>query len=392
MNEDKATRFHRLRRRAVVLTACWTVLLLAWLLASGASAALRSAAQGRLHAWLPASLLTPAVAAWCGFAIALIHEVGALPFAFFTGFVLERRFGLSRQSAVEWMKDHAKALGLGFLFLPAAAAFVYATLVLWPEGWWVIVAGGTVLVSGILAWLAPVVLLPLFFKAAPLQNAALRQRLTDMATRAGVPVTEIYEWRLSDRTSRANAALTGFGRTRRILMSDTLLAEYSEDEIEAVLAHELAHHVHHDVWRALVFEAVVAAAGLWTSARVFAVAVPWLGLGGAADVAGLPLLALTVMTVSFIALPVANAFSRWQERRADRFALEITRNPDAFISAMRRLAARNLAEDDPSPFARIFFYTHPPVGDRLAYAKRWALRQARQTGRRGTSPSARPST
>jgi STE24 endopeptidase len=193
-----------------------------------------------------------------------------------------------------------------------------------------------------------------------------------MAARAGAPVTDVYEWRLSDRTSRANAALTGFGSTRRILVSDTLLAEYSDDEVEVVLAHEVAHHVHHDVWRALAFEAVVATAGLWCASRVMPVAASWLGLSGVADAAGLPLLALVVMVVSFAALPSANAFSRWNEWRADRFALDTTGNADAFISAMRRLAARNLAEEDPSTLVRIFFYTHPPWGDRLAHAKRWA--------------------
>lgn len=354
------------------MTACWSVLLLVFLLVSGVSEALRTAVAGRLSPWLPAALLTPVNAAVCGLLIAALHELVGLPIAFYSGFALERRFGLSRQSAAEWARDHLKALAVGMVFVAAAAGFVYGTLSLWPVRWWMAAAVGTMAVSVALTWLAPLVLLPLFFKLSPLQRPDLRARLTAMAAGAGVPVTEIYEWRLSDRTSRANAALIGVGRTRRILVSDTLLSEYSDDEIEAVLAHELAHHVHHDVWRALVFEAVVATAGLWCAAQALPVAAAWLGLAGAADVAGMPVLVLTVMAVSFLALPLANAWSRWQERAADRFALDTTRNPEAFISAIRRLAARNLSEEDPSVWARVFFYTHPPFGDRLASARRWA--------------------
>jgi STE24 endopeptidase len=186
---------------------------------------------------------------------------------------------------------------------------------------------------------------------------------------------EIYEWRLSHKTSRANAALTGFGETRRILLSDTLVADYSEDEIEVILAHELSHHLSRDIWRALVLEAMVIGVGFWTGSLVLRAAVAPLGLRGVPDVAGLPVLVLAATGVSALALPIANAISRWRERRADRFALETTRNPAAFVSAMTRLGASNLAEEDPPAFARLFFYTHPPMGDRLAFARAWAARQ-----------------
>jgi len=375
MNEDKATRFHRLRRRAAIVAVGWSVLLLAGLLVTGGSAWLSDAAHRLVATWsIPWFLFTPALAACYAIVVALAHEVVAFPLAMFTGLVLERRYGLSRQTAGEWHRDHLKALALGLLFGGLSAAFVYLALTLWPDRWWLATTAGAVIVSLILTWLAPVVLIPLFFKVTPLQNDSLRERLTALAKRVGTGTIGIYEWRLSQKTSRANAALTGFGRTRRILLSDTLVGDYSEDEIEVILAHELSHHVSHDVWRALVLQAVVVGLGFWAGNWTLRWSIRWLGLYAISDPAGLPVLVLTAMAVSALALPLVNAISRWHERRADQFALDTTRNPAAFASAMKRLGASNLAEEDPSTFARLFFYTHPPLGDRLDFARAWAAR------------------
>jgi STE24 endopeptidase len=392
MNEDKATRFHRLRRRAAILAAGWSALLLSLLMVTGVSGHVRDwaaslLATGGFHPlrdWatnplnapvMPGFVFVPAVALLYAVAVALAHEVVALPLAFFTGFVLERRYGLSRQTLGDWGRDHLKALALGLLFGGLSAGFVYLALTIWPDRWWLATTAGAVMVSLVLTWLAPVVFIPLFFKLRPLQNDSLRARLTALCEHVAAGPMEISEWRLSDKTSRANAALAGFGRTRRILLSDTLIGDYSEDEIEVILAHELSHYVSHDVWRAIALQGVVVGVGFWAGNQVLRRSISWLGLGGVSDVAGLPVLVLTAMGVSALALPLVNAISRWHERRADQFALDNTRNPAAFTSAMKRLGASNLAEEDPSAFARLFFYTHPPLGDRLEFARRWAARQ-----------------
>ena len=163
--------------------------------------------------------------------------------------------------------------------------------------------------------------------------------------------------------------LAGIGRTRRILVSDTLLADYSDEEIEVILAHELGHHAHGDIWRGIAYEAVLSVVGFFLAAQVLARMALLAGLRGPADVAGLPLLLLALGAVSLVLLPTANALSRWQERRADAYAIRLTNNSAAFISAMRRLASQNLAEEDPSALVRALFYTHPPVGERIAAAR-----------------------
>jgi STE24 endopeptidase len=376
MNEDKATRYHRLRRRAVTLAVTWRVLLLAGLLFTGFSYTIRDASEA-LAAPAPAWLQLPLTACAWVLVAALLHEVGALPISFYGGFLLDRRYGLSRQSAAAWWKDHASSSGVGLLFALVAATWVYAALALWPAGWWLAAWGGAVAASVATAWAAPVLLLPLFYRFVPLENEALRRRLLALAERARVPALGIFEWRMSAQTSRTNAALTGIGRTRRIIVSDTLVADYPPDEIEVFLAHELAHHRYHDIWRGLAWDWLVTGAGLWFADALLRLAVGPLGLRGLSDLAGMPVIVLSTMAVSLLASPAVNAASRAHERRADRFALETTQNAEAFASAMRRLGARNLAEEAPAWAARVFFCTHPPVSDRLALARAWAAEAGR---------------
>jgi STE24 endopeptidase len=365
VNEDKSSRFHRLKRRAAVVSLLLTSGLLMSLLWSGQSASIRDAAVV-LGGGDPASPAT--IAVYVVF-LAILNELIALPAAFYRSFVLERRYGLSREGVPEWFRDHAKASMLGMLFGLAAAEVLYLTIRVSPAMWWL---ASAVLFTGaviLLTQLTPIVLLPLFYRFAPLDRQSLRARLLALSRRAGVPVVGIYEWGLGAKTRRANAALVGSGTTRRILVSDTLLAEYSEDEIEVILAHELAHHVHRDIPKAVAMEFVVLLAACGLAASVLDRSWRPLGLAGPADVAGLPLLLLAAGGVLLASTPFVNALSRLNERRADGYALRLTGQPHAFISALRRLGTQNLAEPRPSRFARWLFHTHPPVEERIETAK-----------------------
>jgi STE24 endopeptidase len=205
-------------------------------------------------------------------------------------------------------------------------------------------------------------------------------RLMALADRARTPVVGVYEWALSAHTKKANAALTGVGRTRRILVADTLLADYSEDEIEVVLAHELSHHVHHDLWRGMALQAVLLLVGFLVAHLALTGLADAARLRGIDDPAGLPILLLAAGATSLLFAPLVNALSRSHERRADRYALDATRRPDAFISAMKRLSQQNLAEDDPSPLVQWLFYSHPPIRQRIAAARAWASAAPQKMG------------
>jgi STE24 endopeptidase len=370
-NEDKATRYHRLRRRASLLGTALGASLLAVLLLTGWSGSLRDVARDLAGGSFVLTIIGYVVL------LALVSEVIQLPLAFYQGVTLERRYGLSTQSTTAWWRDHVKAGGLGLAFALTAALIVWPLLRWTPDYWWLIAAVcfSTILVA--LAQLAPVLLFPLFYDFKPLDRPALVERLVALADRAGARVLGVFEWRMSDRTRKANAALAGIGRTRRILLSDTLLAEHSDDEIEVILAHELAHHVHRDIWKAIALEVALITLGLYLADRALTAFAGWLGLAGKSDIAALPLLVLAAGAVSVALLPLANGLSRAHERRADRYALEMTRNADAFITAMKRLAAQNLAEEQPSPIVEALFHSHPSMSSRIAAAQAWASDAAR---------------
>jgi STE24 endopeptidase len=365
MNEDKATRYHRLRRQASVLGTALTAVWLLGLLVTGGSASLRDV-SGEVARQSFVLTVTCYV-----ILVGLLGEAIQLPLSFYQGVVLERRYGLSTQSTWRWSVDQLKAGAIALVFAVIGALIVWSLLRWTPQWWWLAAALCFASLMVVLAQLAPVVLLPVFYAFKPLDRPALVDRLVALADRAGARVLGVFEWRLSDRTRKANAALTGIGRTRRILLSDTLLAEHSDDEIEVVLAHELAHHVYHDIWKGIALETSLMTLGFYLADRALIAASGHFGIAAKDDVAALPVLVLAGGAVSLTLLPLANAMSRAHERRADRYALELTKNAAAFSSAMKRLGAQNLAEERPSRLVEILFYSHPPIAARLDAARAW---------------------
>jgi STE24 endopeptidase len=369
MNEDKAARYHRLRRRASVLGSVGALALLVLLVVSGGSAEVRDFASSLAgESFVLTVLVYVAV-------LVLAAEAIDLPLAYYAGVTLERRYGLSTQTMRGWWADHLKATAIRLAFAACAAVIVAFTIRWSPTRWWIVAAAGSSAVMIVLAQLAPVLLLPVFYELRPLDRPALRDRLVALAQRAGARVLGVFELRLGDRTRKANAGLTGIGRTRRILISDTMLAGLSDDEIEVILAHELAHHVHHDIWTGIALETALMTLGFYLADIALTQTVGHFGITAKWDAAALPILVLAGSIVSMALLPVANAVSRSHERRADRYALEMTNNAAAFMSAMKRLATQNLAEEHPSRLVQVLFYTHPPIRARIDAAAQWKPRR-----------------
>jgi STE24 endopeptidase len=227
----------------------------------------------------------------------------------------------------------------------------------------------------VLAQLAPIVLFPIFYKFEPLDNEDLRRRLVVLSERAGTRVRGVYRWRLSEKSKKANAALTGLGATRRIILADTLLDNYSADEIEAVLAHELGHQVHRHILKSIFVQAGITLVGFWAANWALHYAVDQHMFEELSDFANLPLLALVSVVLSFLLMPALNAYSRFNERQADRYAFESIASVDPFISSMNKLAEQNLAERTPSKWVEWFFHSHPSISRRLAAAHSWSQTQ-----------------
>jgi STE24 endopeptidase len=300
--------------------------------------------------------------------IGLGQEILTLPLSLIGGFWLPRRYGLHHQTFVRWAIDRSKAGLIGIILGGAAVLIIYALLRSTP--WWWLWAAAALFVGQVLiAFVTPIWLVPIFYRLIPLPEGDLRSRLLRLAERAGVPAIGVYIADQSRRSRTANAAVVGLGRTRRIILFDTLVKEFQPDEVEAVLAHELGHHAAGDVWRALAVQGVLTVAAMWLADRVLVAGADALGLFGPADVAGLPLLGLVTMAVSILALPLVNGWSRRIESRADDFALELTGNPTPFIGAMERLADLNLAERKPHLLKELVLYSHPSVDRRVARAR-----------------------
>jgi STE24 endopeptidase len=294
-----------------------------------------------------------------------------LPLSYYAGFVLPHRFHLSTQTVMGWIGDQVKSLLLMAILGGAMLEIVYAVLRATPDGWWLWVGGLMLLVNIVLTQLSPVLIFPLFFKFVPLgeEQADLVDRLMRLAERAGTRVRGVFKFDMSRRTKAANAAVIGLGNTRRIILGDTLLQEFTPDEIETVLAHELGHQVHRDLPLGIVVESVVTLGGLWLASLGLRWSVAILGFSGPADIAALPVLALVMGAYGLVTMPLGNAFSRWRERRADEYALRATGKPAAYAAALTRLANQNLSEVEPEPWVEFFLYSHPALGKRIAMAQ-----------------------
>lgn len=291
------------------------------------------------------------------------------------GFSLERSFKLSNQRFGAWAWDEVKGFLVGLVLGSIVVELLYLTIRQWPQHWWLLAWALFMGLFVLLAQLAPVVLFPIFYKFEPLENEELRRRLVMLSEHAGTRVRGVYRWKLSEKSKKANAALTGLGNTRRIILADTLLDNYTPEEIEAVLAHELGHHVHRHILKSILVQAGITLFGFWAANWTLHYAVDRHFFEELSDFANLPLLALVSVVLSFLLMPALNAYSRFNERQADRYAFESTASVEPFISSMNKLAEQNLAERTPSKWVEWFFHSHPSISRRLAAAEQWGRTQ-----------------
>jgi len=288
-------------------------------------------------------------------------------------FRLEHRFNLSNQRLTSWLIDEAKGWLLGLVLATVLCEIIYALIRTSPEHWWIFAWLIFIGMFIFFAQIAPVVLFPLFYKFAPLQNEELRARLVRLGERAGTRVRGVYEWKLSEKSKKANAALTGLGNTRRIILADTLLQNYSTDEIEAVLAHELGHHVHGHIVKSIFVEAAVTLAGFWAANEALRYAIDQQKMfEHLTDFANLPLLVLVSTILSLVLMPALNAYSRFTERQADVYCWKSVPNIAPYVSAMEKLNKQNLSESHPSRLVELLFHSHPPISKRIAAAEEWS--------------------
>jgi STE24 endopeptidase len=321
-------------------------------------------------ATLPLPLPARALVFLLGFHLAL--AVIMAPLGYYGGYVLPRAFGLGRQSRRAWAVDWLKVTLLSTVLASLVAAVFLSTVVAAGAHWWWTFGLFATLAGLAVVFVTPYVLVPLFFKMRPLADAATAERIHALVNRAGLPVRDVCSLDFSRRSAEANAAVIGLGRSRRVVIADNLLSEFNPGEVDAVVAHELGHHVHRDVQRLLVGNAVLIWVALFIASRVANAALPVLSLPSLAYVPGYPMLLFVVELFFLLASPLLNWWSRRLETGADRFALQLTRNPADFAAAMRRLGCQNLIELHTPRWSEVLLATHPPLHRRIHMAQTWS--------------------
>ena len=364
--QKQAKEYARIKRRLWAFSQGFsTVYALLWLF-TGWGTGLRD--------WLSGFITSPwlLVAAFSAIFTG-IYAVINIPLGYYTGFVLPHRFDLSTQEHKDWVADQLKNLAISIVFGLFIIELVYWLFRTQEDTWWLWLTGGMLLFSVLLTNLSPILIMPIFNKFTPLseEHADLAERLLRLAEKANTRVKGVFKMDKSRRSRQANAFLTGIGNTRRIVVGDTLIENFSNDEIETVLAHELGHHVHKDMAWLIGFGTLLTALGFYLVFLAMNWAISTFGLSGVSDPANLPVLMILLSLYELVVMPIDNAFSRWREGLADDYALETTGKTQAFAAAFTRLANQNLGEVDPEPWVVFLFYNHPPLNARIKKAENW---------------------
>ena len=367
--QQKAREYARIRHRLFFVNTGLAVVLLVLSLVTGLSLELRKLVESwTTNQWLAVP-----------FYLAIFGAVYALltfPLDIYSGFVLPTRYGTLNQSFKLWLLDLAKgALLAVVLGLPLLEALYFGFRNL-GDWWWLVGGFFYLLFVVVMVNLAPVIIMPLFNKFIPLENEELQDRILRLGQKTGATVKGVYTIDFSKRTSSANAFVTGIGNTRRVVLGDTLTSNYTPDEIEVIMAHELGHHVHGDIWRGIFLDSLITLAGFYLANLFLQGGIRLFGFRDLGDVAAFPLFVLAMVLFGLITMPLTNWLSRTRENAADVYALDITGNATAFISAMKKLANQNLADSAPPAWAVWLFYTHPPIGERVRRGEDFIARRS----------------
>ncbi|MFA6439064.1 MAG: M48 family metallopeptidase [Bacteriovoracaceae bacterium] len=299
----------------------------------------------------------------------IISGIGSVPFSVYSGFILEHRYNMSNQTFLQWSWENIKGMLISIPLITPVALLVYFFLLTFTVHWWLPVAITVFFFSIGLARIAPIVILPLFYTLTLLEESPLRENILAMTRSTKMIVEGIYSFNLSKTTKKANAAFTGIGKSKRILLGDTLMKNFSEEEIETVFAHELGHYSHGHIRKSIIVGTLSIFVGLYCTSLTYSASLSWFGFSSIAQLSALPLLTAWLGLYSLLTSPLGNILSRKHEFEADRYAVERTKNTPAFISAMNKLAEMNLADRTPHPIVEFLFYSHPSIEKRIHAAE-----------------------
>lgn len=297
------------------------------------------------------------------------YAILTFPFSIYRGYILEHKFSLSRQSFKEWFLDYLKGQAISFLISLLVVSVFYILLKTSAQLWWLYISLFWIFFSIVLAKLLPIVIIPLFFKYKNISDGALKDRILRLAEKMKIRLLDIFEIDFSRKTAKANAALVGWGKTKRVILADTLKDKYTYDEIEVILAHEFAHFRLKHLIKLILINSLVTLSVFYFIYKTNSIVLGFFGFASISDIAALPVIFLYFVFFSIIFTPLQNYLSRMMERNADKMAIENTVFKDAFISLMEKLSTQNLSDRNPNPIIKFFFFDHPPIDERIRAAK-----------------------
>lgn len=296
-----------------------------------------------------------------GFASSIIF----LPVNIYSGFILEHKYNLSNQTFFKYIIENTKSMLVGLIIgIPILLLFFFI-INYFGDDWWIVFASSMFLISVVLSQIFPILILPIFYKLISVDNEELIKRISKLANDAGIKVQKVFTFDMSKNTKKANAAFIGLGKTKRIILGDTLINNFTNDEIETVIAHELGHYKHKHIIKNILFGTAASFITFFIISVLYKDSLSWFGFESITQVAALPLLSLWAMIIGLIQSPIGNILSRKYEYEADRYALESTQKPDSFKRTLEKLTEQNLGDKNPHPFVEWFFYSHPSIKNRL---------------------------
>lgn len=305
--------------------------------------------------------------------IGVAEMIISFPLSVYSEYYLEHKYNLSNQKLKTYFKEKAKGILLGLaLGIPLLFGFFYL-LRNFGENWWLITGILMFFVTVILNRLAPTLILPIFYKFKPLDNKELNDSILTLCKKAGVQIKGIFSFDMSKNTKKANAAFTGIGKSKRIILGDTLLSNFTKDEIEMVFSHEMGHYKKKHNIKLMTLSTLLTFAGLYITALLYGGSIAYFGFNGISEIAALPLLFLYLSLFGLLTSPVTNILSRKFEWEADTFALETTGNKSAFVSAMEKLADQNLSDKSPNKIIEFLFHSHPSIEKRIQFAQKFRV-------------------
>jgi STE24 endopeptidase len=298
-------------------------------------------------------------------AVGFVGSVLSFPVSYYSGFYLEHKYNLSNQTFGKWIWENFKGLLVSLVIGIPILLLFYFSLNQFGDSWWLPFAVIMFFVSVVLSQIFPVLILPIFYKLTPIDNEGLKERITALAKNVKIKVENVFKFNMSKNTKKANAAFTGLGKTKRIILGDTLLDNFSDDEIETVIAHELGHYKKKHIVKNIIFGTITSFLTLFIIAYLYKLSLDWFNFSSITQIAALPLLAIWSMLIGIIQTPLGNILSRKYEYQADEYAIKETGNSEVFVRALEKLNKQNLGDKEPHPFVEWFFYSHPSIKNRI---------------------------